>query len=217
MHLLPFRESEWVDGWTIFYWAWWISRSPFADLFIARVSRGRTIYEFIVGTVLVPSFAAFIWFSEFGGTVLNMEIWHGVPIAHAAREDMSTALFVMFDAMPLGLLMSGLAIIPVFPFFVTSGDSATRVLGMMSTGGNPDPSAKIMIMWGVLMAGIALSLLLADGLEVVQAATIVFALPFMGVSGLMGIALCRGIRDDWNEEQRKERDLRRRMRQMVGG
>jgi glycine betaine transporter len=216
LRMTPFRESGWIGSWTIFYWAWWVSWSPFVGLFIARVSRGRTIREFIFGTVLAPTLAAFIWFSVFGGTALNMEIWQGVLIAEAAANDASTALFAMFDAMPLGVLMSVVATVLVFVFFITSGDSATLVLGMMSTGGNPDPSARVKTMWGLLIAGIAISLLLAGGLQAVRTATIAFALPFLGVILLMSIALWRGVREDWKEEQRRERELRQRMRQMVG-
>ena len=99
----PFRDSSWVGNWTIFYWAWWISWSPFVGLFIARVSRGRTIREFILGTVLAPSLAAFIWFSIFGGAALHMEIWQQVPLSAAVKADVATALFAMFDAMPFGM------------------------------------------------------------------------------------------------------------------
>jgi glycine betaine transporter len=215
LRMTPFRESSWVGGWTVFYWAWWISWSPFVGLFIARVSRGRTIREFIIGTVLAPSLAAFLWFSVFGGTALYMEIWQGVPISQAVKGDISTALFTLFDAMPLGLLMSIAATILVLAFFVTSGDSATLVLATMSTGGNPNPPAKFKLVWGILVAGIAISLLLAGGLKAVQTATIVFALPFTLVIVLMALSLWRAIRDDWTEEQRKERELRRRIREMA--
>lgn len=165
LRMTPFRESQWVGGWTIFYWAWWISWSPFVGVFIARVSRGRTIREFIIGTVVAPSLAAFIWFSVFGGTALYMEIWQHVPIAAAVKLDPSTALFTMFNAMPFGLFMSIIATLLVLVFFVTSGDSAMLVLGIMSTGGNLDPSAKVKTIWGVLIAGIAISLLLAGGVK----------------------------------------------------
>lgn len=215
LRMTPFRESQWVGGWTIFYWAWWISWSPFVGVFIARVSRGRTIREFILGTVIAPSLAAFIWFSVFGGTALYMEIWQHVPIAAAVKLDASTALFTMFNAMPFGLIMSIIATLLVLVFFVTSGDSATLVLGIMSTGGNPDPSAKVKTIWGILVAGIAISLLLAGGLKAVQTATIVFALPFTMVIFLMVIALWRAIREDWNEQQRQERELRRRLKKMT--
>jgi glycine betaine transporter len=211
----PFRESGWVSGWTVFYWAWWVSWSPFVGLFIARVSHGRTIREFIIGTVLAPSIAAFIWFSVFGGTALYMEIWQSIPIGEAVKADVSTALFSVFETLPLGSLMSLIATMLVLVFFVTSGDSATLVLSMMSTGGNPEPPNRIKVLWGVMVAGIAISLLLAGGLPAVQTATIVFALPFTLVIVLMTIALFRAVREDWTEEDRREKALRRRLRQMV--
>jgi len=211
----PFRDSSWVGNWTIFYWAWWISWSPFVGLFIARVSRGRTIREFILGTVLAPSLAAFIWFSIFGGAALHMEIWQHVPLSAAVKADVATALFAMFDAMPFGMPMSVLATLLVFVFFVTSGDSAVLVLGMMSSAGNPNPPRRVKIIWGVLVAGIAVSLLLAGGLKAVQTATILFALPFALVIVLMMISLARALREDWQAEARRERDLRRRMREMA--
>ncbi|MGQ3052264.1 MAG: BCCT family transporter [Roseateles sp.] len=215
LRMTPFRDSNWVSGWTVFYWAWWVSWSPFVGLFIARVSRGRTIREFILGTVLAPTLAAFAWFSVFGATALNQEIAQGLPIAEAVAADVSTAMFVMFDALPLGGLLSGMATVLVLVFFVTSGDSATLVLGMMSTGGKSNPSARVKLVWGALVSGMAITLLLAGGVKAVQTATIVFALPFTLVIILMAVALWRGVRDDWNEEQRRDRALRRRMREMV--
>ncbi|MGI4841935.1 MAG: BCCT family transporter [Janthinobacterium lividum] len=211
----PFRDSSWVGNWTIFYWAWWISWSPFVGLFIARVSRGRTIREFILGTVLAPSLAAFVWFSIFGGTALYLEIWQQVPLAEAVKADLATALFAMFDAMPFGQIMSVVATLLVVVFFVTSGDSAVLVLGMMSQDGNPNPTTRVKLVWGVLIAGIAISLLLAGGIDAVQTATILFALPFALVIVLMVIALWRALRDDWEEEARRERALRRKMREMA--
>ena len=184
-------------------------------LFIARVSRGRTVRQFLVGTVLAPSLVGFVWFAIFGGTALHLEIFRGVPLAEAVASNVSTTMFVMFDAMPLGYVMSGVATVLVFVFFVTSGDSATLVLGTMSTGGNPNPPNRVKIVWGVLVAAIALSLLLAGGLGAVQTATIVFALPFSVVLVLMAISVTLAIREDWNAEQRRERALRRKMREFV--
>lgn len=215
LRMTPFRDSNWVGGWTVFYWAWWVSWSPFVGLFIARVSRGRTIREFILGTVLAPSLAAFVWFSVFGGTALHLQITQSVPIADAVKADVSTALFAMFDALAMGGLMTGIATVLVLVFFVTSGDSATLVLGMMSTGGNPNPPPRVKIIWGMLVSGIAISLLLAGGVKAVQTATIVFALPFTLVIVLMVVALWRGVRDDWEVEQRRDRALRRSIRDMV--
>jgi glycine betaine transporter len=211
----PFMDDSWIGSWTIFYWAWWIAWSPFVGLFIARVSRGRTIREFVLGTVLAPTLAGFVWFSIFGGTALHMEIWDAVPLADAVKADVSTALFVMFDAMPFGTLMSIVATILVLVFFVTSGDSATLVLGMMSTGGEPNPHARVKIIWGILVAGIAISLLLAGGIQAVQTATIVFALPFTIVIVLMVVALWQAVKHDYREERRRERELRRKLRYLA--
>ncbi|KQQ96914.1 BCCT family transporter [Massilia sp. Leaf139] len=211
----PFSGSTWVGNWTIFYWAWWISWSPFVGLFIARVSRGRTVREFILGTVLAPSLAAFLWFAIFGGTALHMEIWQHVPLAAAVKADLATGLFTLFGAMPFGQLMSVVATVLVAVFFITSGDSAVLVLGMMSSGGNPNPSTRSKLVWGVLIAGIAISLLLAGGLNAVQSATILFALPFAAVIVLMVVALWRALREDLAEEARRERETRRKLREMA--
>lgn len=211
----PFRDSGWVGDWTVFYWAWWITWSPFVGLFIARVSRGRTIREFIVGTVFAPTLASMAWFSVFGGTALNMEIWQAVPLSEAVKADVSTALFTMFDALPFGTAMSVVATLLVLVFFITSGDSATLVLGMMSTGGEHNPRARIKVIWGLLVSGIAISLLLAGGIQAVQTATIVFGLPFALMIILMVIALWRAVRQDWVVEQERERMLRRRLRELA--
>ncbi|WP_082536325.1 MULTISPECIES: BCCT family transporter [unclassified Roseateles] len=211
----PFRDSGWVGGWTIFYWAWWISWSPFVGLFIARVSRGRTIREFVIGTVLAPTTAAFVWFSVFGGAALHVEILQGIDLASAARADPSTAMFALFDALPGGTLLAVVATLLVLVFFVTSGDSAVLVLGMMSTRGNPNPAARVKLLWGLLVAGVAAALLLSGGLKAVQTATIVFALPFTAVIGLLVLALWRGVREDWQASQREERRLRRRLRELA--
>jgi glycine betaine transporter len=144
-----------------------------------------------------------------------MQIWQQIPIADAVRADTATALFAMFDAMPFGMLMSGVATILVLVFFVTSGDSAVLVLGMMSSGGNPNPSTRTKLLWGGLIAGIAISLLLAGGLKALQTATIVFAVPFSLVIILMLISLWRGVREDWAAHEKQERELRRRVRQIV--
>jgi glycine betaine transporter len=211
----PFRESAWVGDWTVFYWAWWVTWSPFVGLFIARVSRGRTIREFVAGTVFAPTLASMLWFSVFGGTALHLEIWQSIPLAEAVKADVSTALFTMFDALPFGAVMSVVATLLVLVFFITSGDSATLVLGMMSTGGDHDPRKHIKVIWGLLVSGIAISLLLAGGIEAVQTATIVFGLPFVLVIVLMVVALWRAVRHDWLVEQERERALRRRLRELA--
>ena len=215
LRLTPFRDSVWIGDWTIFYWAWWISWSPFVGLFIARISKGRTIREFLLGVVITPTLVGFAWFSVFGGTALNMEIFQNASLTEAASQDPSLALFAMLDQLPLAALTSVVATLLVIIFFITSGDSATLVLASMSQNGTSTPSNRSKIIWGALVSGIALSLLLAGGLKAVQTATILFALPFCIVLALMTIALLRAIKQDWAEEQRQQRELRRKMRTLV--
>ncbi len=215
LRLTPFRDSSWVGSWTIFYWAWWLAWSPFVGLFIARVSRGRTIREFVLGVVIAPTLVAFLWFSIFGGAALSLEIFQGSPLADVAAKDSSLALFAMLQQLPLATLTSIIGTLLVVVFFVTSGDSATLVLATMSHGGAENPPHRSKIIWGVLIAGIAAALLLAGGVQAVQTASIVFALPFTVVVVLMAVALVRAIRADWEADQKRQRALRRRMEQLV--
>ena len=217
LRMTPFSGGTWVSDWTLFYWAWWLAWSPFVGLFIARVSRGRTIREFILATVLAPTLIGFIWFAVFGGTALHMEIFQGVPLAEAVKANVSSGMYTMLEALPFGHLLSMVATVLVFVFFVTSGDSATLVLGTMSTGGNPNPPNRVKIIWGVLVAAIALSLLVAGGLSAVQTATIVFALPFAVVLLLTAVSVTLAIREDWKAEQRRDQALRRKMRELLKG
>lgn len=212
----PFRDSTWVGDWTIFYWAWWLSWSPFVGLFIARVSRGRTIREFVAGALLVPSLACFAWFAIFGGSALHAEIFGSAPLAAAAKADASTAIFHLFDTLPMGTILSVAAVVLVLVFFVTSADSATMVLSMLSSHGDPRPPAWMKLLWGLLLTLAAVSLLLAGGLKAIQTAAIVAALPFAAVIVLLCWSLYRAVRHEERERTRLERELRRRMRTAPG-
>jgi glycine betaine transporter len=212
LRLTPFRaESTWVGNWTVFYWAWWISWSPFVGLFIARVSRGRTIREFVIGTMLVPSLAGFVWFSVFGGAALHAEIFGNAALAEVASKETSMALFALFETLPASLLLSIAATVLVLVFFITSGDSATFVLGILSDRGNPNPSISTKLTWGVLIALIAISLLLGGGLEALQTAAVVMALPFAFVIVLMLVSLIRALGKEADRIEREERALRRKL------
>jgi glycine betaine transporter len=212
LRLSPFRESNWVADWTIFYWAWWLSWSPFVGIFIARVSRGRTIREFVVGTLLAPSAACFVWFSIFGDSALHLEIFGGAPLAAAAQADASTAIFRLFEALPFSTVLSVAATLVVLIFFVTSADSATVVLSILSSRGDPSPRMPMKIAWGLLVSLVAVSLLLAGGLKGVQTAAIVAALPFAVVIVLLCASLHRALAREWRARDRAERALRRRTR-----
>lgn len=216
LRLSPFRESTWVGDWTIFYWAWWLSWSPFVGLFIARVSKGRTIREFITGTLVIPSAACFLWFSIFGGSALHLEIFEGVSLSAAAQSDASTAIFRLFEALPFSMALSVAATVLVLIFFVTSADSAMVVLSILSSRGNPDPPMRLKLLWGVLVSLAAVSLLFAGGLKGIQTAAIVAALPFAVVIALLCLSLHRALAREWRARDRAERALRRRMRDSAG-
>lgn len=171
------QKADWMSNWTFFQLAWWISWSPFVGVFIARVSRGRTVREFIGGVMLVPVLISFIWFSVFG--VLGIE----TAKKHPAIFDMppETALFGVFNEMPLGLILSIITLALIATFFITSADSATFVLGMLTTRGSLNPSSFIKIVWGVAQSLIAFILLFTggdNGLNALQNTAIITALPF---------------------------------------
>ncbi|MFC6593037.1 BCCT family transporter [Deinococcus lacus] len=194
--LTPFTGDTWVGGWTIFYWAWWIAWAPFVGLFIARVSRGRTIKEFVTGVLLVPALVSFLWFTVFGGSALKQELGGNVAIAEATQKDVSTALFALFDTLPFGGGLAILATLLISSFFITSADSATYVLGMQSSKGNPNPSNPVKLTWGLLQALIAVALLLSGGLSGLQSASVLAALPFSAIM----LGMCWSLHKALSEE-----------------
>ncbi|SEI09204.1 choline/carnitine/betaine transport [Halobacillus karajensis] len=163
LRLTPYEGGTWLRDWTIFYWAWVIAWSPFVGAFVARVSRGRTIREFIFGVLVVPPLIACLWIAVFGGTALNSDLNHGTQIAEAVNNDVTVALFKTFDYLPLTGVLSFLSILLIATFLITSADSATYILASMTTNGSLTPALPIKIIWGVLMAAISGVLLLAGG------------------------------------------------------
>ena len=196
----PFLGREWTQSWTIFYWAWWISWSPFVGLFVASISRGRTIREFVSGALLVPTLLTFVWFSVFGGAAFDLELNQGALIAAAVAEDVSIGLFKVYSLYPLSGVLTVLTILLLVVFFVTSADSATYVLSMMTSPGGADPSAGKKVVWGLLVSSTAAILLFSGGLEALQRMAIAAALPFTGIMLLMCLCLLRGLRYEFRQE-----------------
>jgi len=199
----PFEGYQWSKEWTLFYWAWWISWSPFVGLFVAGISRGRTIREFISGALLVPALLTFIWFSVFGATGLDLQINQGVDLASTALQEVSVVLFELFEYLPLGTLLSFVAMLLLGVFFVTSADSATYVLGMMTSGGKLNPPLSKKLIWGILQSSAAVALLSSGGLEGLQRMAIVAALPFTLVMVLMMFSLLQALKYEWRYERRE--------------
>ena len=194
-----YEGGSWQNGWTVFYWAWWISWSPFVGMFIARVSKGRTVKEFMLGVLLVPSIVSFLWFSAFGGTALFQALNGIGDITGAVDADISTALFVMFDQLPFGRVASLLGILLVMTFFVTSSDSGSLVIDSITAGGKEDAPVTQRIFWAVTEGTVAAVLLIGGGLSALQTAAITLGLPFAFVVLLMCVSLYKGLQTEFQE------------------
>ncbi|PKM56622.1 MAG: choline transporter [Firmicutes bacterium HGW-Firmicutes-3] len=186
------QHSDWLGNWTIFYWAWWIAWTPFVGTFIARISWGRTIKEFIIGVLFIPTLGSMVWFCVFG--ILGTH--QGIEVAKTALSSIPTAYFTIMDWYPLSGLISFVTVLLLFIFFVTSADSSTFVLGIYTSGGNPNPTAKKKVAWGITQSFLAMALLLAGGLEVIQTANIVAAFPFAIIMLLSIVALMKSLREE---------------------
>ena len=181
-----------VQGWTSFYWAWWISWSPFVGMFIARVSRGRTVREFVIAVLLVPSLVCVLWMTVFGGTAIQQVIQDGYTAAQDA--ELALQLFKMLDALPLAGLTSIIGIILVIVFFVTSSDSGSLVIDTITAGGKVDAPVPQRVFWAVFEGAVAIVLLLsAGGLASLQSMVISTGLPFTIVLLIMCYAIWKGL------------------------
>jgi len=197
----PMQDASWKKSWTLFYWAWWIAWAPFVGTFVARVSRGRTVREFVLGVMLVPSAVTFVWFTVFGGTALHLEILGGGGIADAVSADVSTAIYEMLARLPLGTVTSLLAVVVVATFFVTSSDSGSFVVDMLTSGGHPDPPVWQRVFWATMEGAVAAVLLVTGGLAALQSAAIITGLPF----GFVLILVCVGLARALHEEEAEGR------------
>ncbi len=202
----PYTDNLWIGNWTFFYWAWVISWSPFVGTFIARISRGRTLQEFILGVLFVPTLLTIVWFVAFGGTALFYEIKGVSNISSQVYTQPETGLFLMLNQLPFGSMLSILALFLICIFFITSANSATYVLGVFSSKGSLSPKNIVLVIWGVLISAIAAALLFSGGLQGLQALAIISALPFTFIILLMIVAVYKslrreGIRKDQVEEK----------------
>lgn len=190
--LRPLDEQgrEWLNDWTIFYWAWWISWAPFVGMFIARVSKGRTIKQFIIGVLLAPTVVTLVFFSIFGVSALNLE-QHGIEMISEFPSE--TATFGMLQHYPIGGILSFVTVIVIAIFFITSADSATFVLGMFSTDGGLNPKNIVKIAWGIALSAIAAVVVYSGGVQGFENLLIVAALPFSVIVILMTVSFYKDI------------------------
>jgi choline/glycine/proline betaine transport protein len=193
-----YQQTHWQNGWTVFYWAWWISWSPFVGMFIARVSRGRTVREFILGVLIVPSLLTFFWLSAFGGSALFLEL-NGMADMASASAEPATALFKLLDQFPLSAITSIIGIVLVTIFFVTSSDSGSLVIDSITAGGKLDAPVGQRIFWAQTEGAVAAVLLLGGGLSALQTAAITTGLPFALVLLVMCYSLRQGMQQEYAE------------------
>ncbi len=190
--LYAYEPRAWMADWTLFYWAWWIAWSPFVGMFIARISRGRTIREFVVGVLLVPTGFTFLWMTVFGNTAIALDLGAAAGgIARAVDANLSTALFEFLEYLPGAALTSTLAVLLVGVFFVTSADSGSLVIDTLASGGAEETPRWQRIYWCLVLGATAMLLLIAGGLGALQAATLVAALPFCFIMILLAWGLIR--------------------------
>jgi choline/glycine/proline betaine transport protein len=194
----PFTDGQWLGSWTIFYWGWWISWAPFVGMFIARISRGRTIREFVITVLLVPTVIASMWFTIFGDSAILRRRNEANMLVDGA-VDINTSLFQLLDGLPLGIITSLIAVAVIVLFFITSSDSGSLVIDIVCSGGNLDPPKPTRVYWATLGGMAAAVLLLAGGagsLTALQTASIITALPFSLVMVAACVAMVRAFRYD---------------------
>lgn len=168
----PFRGIEWQKSWTIFYWAWWLSWAPFVGVFIARISRGRTLREFVAGVLLVPAALSLVWFAILGGGALQVELAEPGAVANVVRENTALSIYALLEQFPLAQVTMPLAMVLVAVFFITSSDSGSFVVDMLASGGDPDPAVFQRVLWASTEGALAILLLALGGLEALQAGTV---------------------------------------------
>lgn len=190
-----YGDTSWIESWRVFYWAWWIAWAPFVGIFIARISKGRTIREFVLGVVLAPTLASIVWFAVFGtfGIHLGMAGELSVEALQKISALPETGLFTVFSFYPYGIILSVMALILLLTFFITSADSGTYVLAMLSSGGDLNPPNYKKVIWGIVQSALAIGLLIAGGLKPLQTISIVAAFPFMFIMLVACVALIKGL------------------------
>nr|WP_321353724.1 BCCT family transporter [uncultured Draconibacterium sp.] len=189
-----YQQSDWQNDWTVFYWAWWISWSPFVGMFIARISRGRTLKEFVLGVLIVPTLITFLWLSTFGGSAMFLELNSMADIAGAVTDNIATSLYVLLEQFPISAVTSTVGVILVSSFFITSSDSGSLVVDSLTAGGKLDAPVAQRIFWALTEGAVAAVLLIGGGLGALQTAAISTGLPFAIILLFLVWSLLKGLR-----------------------
>lgn len=204
-----YTGNDWQNAWTVFYWGWWIAWSPFVGMFIARISKGRSIREFILGVLIVPSIITFFWISAFGSTSIQQALLGDQTIVNAVDENVATALFVFLEDFPFAVVLNIIGVVLIAGFFVTSSDSGSLVVDSLTSGGKIDAPVGQRVFWAVAEGAVAAVLLIGGGLQALQTASIVTGLPFAFILLFMCYSLYTGVRDEYlkTEEKKAQKEL----------
>jgi len=204
-----FRDTSWQGSWTIFYWAWWISWSPFVGMFIARISKGRSVKEFIIGVIIIPTAISFLFMSVFGGAAIYQQLNGIGDLSAIVSVDESLALFALVENLPLSNVLSLVGVVLVIVFFVTSSDSGSLVVDHLTSGGKLDSPVPQRVFWAVMEGVVAATLLVGGGLTALQTASIVTGLPFTIILLVMVYSLYLGLRQEFLIERAVKQKLQR--------
>ncbi|MEG0154003.1 MAG: BCCT family transporter [Lachnospiraceae bacterium] len=198
MRINSYGDNAWIQNWRIFYWAWWIAWAPFVGTFIARISKGRTIREFVAGVVVAPALGSLAWFSIFGTLGIHLGETGALSTKALAKIALKpeTGLFIILDKYPLGTMLSIIALVLLCTFFITSANSGTFVLSMLSSDGDLNPPNSKKVVWGVVQSVLAVGLLIAGGLKPLQIISIAAAFPFIFIMLFACVALVKALREE---------------------
>ena len=192
------KKDTWIGGWTLLYWAWWIAWAPFVGMFIARISKGRSIRQFMMGVLFVPTGFTFLWMTIFGNSALDLILnKNATALKEAVNSNVSVAVFKFFEYFPMTTILSLLALLLVVTFFVSSSDSGSLVIDTLASGGKKEPPVWQRVFWAVTEGVVASILLLAGGLDALQTMTIVSAFPIIILLALGSYALFKSLHEDW--------------------
>ncbi|MEN3975141.1 BCCT family transporter [Emcibacter sp. SYSU 3D8] len=209
----PYSGGQWVEQWTMFYWAWGLSWAPFVGSFIARISRGRTIREFVLGVMIVPVALSMLWFSVFGGSAVYFELFKQAGIADAVANEAPSGLYVLLDQLPASRMLVAGTVLLVAMFVMTSANSATFILGMFTSKGVLNPTRFVRVFWGVMILVLAAALLFSGGLGGLQTISIITAFPFMLLMILIAFSLYRDLSKEFAIRDESARVLNARIEQ----
>jgi len=195
-----YQDSSWQNSWTVFYWSWWIAWSPFVGMFIARISRGRTVREFVLSVLIIPTLLTFAWITAFGGGAVFLELKGLADIATPIKENVAVSIYMLLEQYPLAIVANILAIILVVSFFITSSDSGSLVVDAFTSGGKLDSPVGQRVFWASMEGAVAAVLLVGGGLSALQTATITMGLPFAVLLIIMVFSLKKGLAKEYEIE-----------------